>query len=274
MKNINVAIPTPFHDNERLYLEGFKLIVEHLKNNGIESFLVSGTTGEQHSMTIDERLQIIDYFNQQKFKGVELLFGVSATRTSDAIKLIQAIEKSIFDIILIGFPPYIQPTQQQAIFYVNELFKHTTKKVVLYNNPFRTGFDLRTESLNILITQHSNLSGLKDEGDINRYKNTKLPDDFILFSGGDINFIEKINNGCNGLSSMVGNVYPKEIKQAFNNLLMNRPVDHYKIKQLIDEVTYHQTIMNIKQHYNNLGMKVGTCRAPINTYKETVVQIV
>ncbi|MBY0600462.1 dihydrodipicolinate synthase family protein [Bacillus bingmayongensis] len=156
--------------------------------------------------------------------------------------------------------------------YVNELLKHTTKKVVLYNNPSRTGFDLSVESLNDLITQHSNLLGLKEEGDINRHKNTSLPDDFIMFAGGDVNFTAKINNGCNGLSSMVGNVYPQEIKQAFNDLLINKPVNLHKIDQLIDEVTHHQTIMNIKSHYNYLGMKVGTCRSPINTYNGTLVQ--
>ena len=31
MRNFNVAIPTPFHEDESLYLEGFDAIVEHLK---------------------------------------------------------------------------------------------------------------------------------------------------------------------------------------------------------------------------------------------------
>ncbi|PAQ15805.1 dihydrodipicolinate synthase family protein [Bacillaceae bacterium SAOS 7] len=264
MKNLNVAIPTPFHDDESLYLEGFNPIVEYLTDNGIESLLVSGTTGEQNSMSIEERMEIIDYFNQQNFNHVELMFGVSATRTKDAIKLIDKIENSVFNSILIQFPPYIQPTQQQAILYINELLERTTKNVVLYNNPFRTGFDLDAESFKTLVGQkHSNLVGLKEESDVKRHNNTKLPDDFIMFAGGDVNLTTKVIDGCNGLSSMVGNVYPKEIKQIFNDLLMNRPVDLQKINHLIDEVTRHQSIVNIKNHYNSLGIKVGTCRSPI-----------
>lgn len=85
-----------------------------------------------------------------------------------------------------------------------------------------------------------------------------------MFAGGDVNLIEKIMNGCNGLSSMVGNVYPQEIKQIFNDLLMNKPVDLWKIKQLINKVTSGQAIINIKNHYNSLGIKVGACRSPIN----------
>ncbi|MFJ7929553.1 dihydrodipicolinate synthase family protein [Peribacillus sp. NPDC096448] len=265
MKNFNVAIPTPFHDDESLYLEGFNHIIKHLTDNEVDSLLVSATTGEQNSMSLDERIQIIDYFNQENFENVELMFGVSVTRTRDAIKLIKKLKESVFSSILIQFPPYIQPTQQQAISYINELIQHTTKNVVLYNNPFRTGFELSAESLRALINQkHANLVGLKEESDAKRHHNTDLPDNFIMFAGGDVNLIEKIKNGCNGLSSMVGNVYPKEIRQIFNDLLMNKPVDLWKINELINEVTSGQAIINIKNHYNSLGIKVGACRSPIN----------
>lgn len=264
LKNLNVAIPTPFHEDESLYLDGFKPIVEYLAENGIDSLLVSATTGEQNSMSIEERIQIIDFFNQQDFKHVELMFGVSATTTKNAIKLIESLEDSVFDSILIQFPPYIRPTQEQAISYMNELLEQTTKHVVLYNNPLRTGFELSADSFHTLVNQkHSHLVGMKEESDVRRLKNTTLPDDFIMFAGGDVNLIEKILNGCNGLSSMVGNVYPKEIQTFFSDLVANKPVNLQKINQLIDEVTRGHAIVNIKNHYNALGIKVGSCRSPI-----------
>ncbi|VXB20132.1 dihydrodipicolinate synthase family protein [Bacillus altitudinis] len=264
MKNLNVAIPTPFHEDESLYLDGFKPIIEYLAENGIDSLLVSATTGEQNSMSIEERIQIIDFFNQQDFKHVELMFGVSATTTKNAIKLIESLEDSVFDSILIQFPPYIRPTQEQAIAYMNELLEQTTKHVVLYNNPLRTGFELSADSFHTLMNQkHSHLVGMKEESDVRRLKNKTLPDDFIMFAGGDVNLIEKILNGCNGLSSMVGNVYPKEIQTFFSDLVANKPVNLLKINQLIDEVTRGHAIVNIKNHYNALGIKVGSCRSPI-----------
>lgn len=84
-----------------------------------------------------------------------------------------------------------------------------------------------------------------------------------MFAAGDVNFLELINNGCNGLSSMVGNVYPREVKEAFNNLLENKPVNLNKLNDLINEVTNNQPIVNIKTHYNKIGIKVGNCRSPI-----------
>ena len=110
--------PYAFHEDERLYSAGFDPNVEHLKNSGIHSVLICGTTGEQHSLSMDERLQIIEYVNQRKFEDVELKFGVSAVRTSDAVKLMKHIEKTNIDSVRIVFPPYIRPTQQQAVYYI------------------------------------------------------------------------------------------------------------------------------------------------------------
>lgn len=169
MKRLNVAIPTPFHSDEGLNVEGFEAIVAYQKQNGIESLLISGSTGEQHSMSIGERLEIIEYFNQRRFQGIELVFGVSAIRTRDAVTLVQALETSVMDAIMIGFPPYIRPTQQQAIAYVEELLSHTAKPVALYNNPGRTGFDLTPESLYTLIRRHPNIVGYKETGDLQRH---------------------------------------------------------------------------------------------------------
>ncbi|MCX2822681.1 MULTISPECIES: hypothetical protein [unclassified Bacillus (in: firmicutes)] len=61
---------------------------------------------------------MIEYVNQRKFEDVELIFGVSAVRTNDAVKLMKHIEKTNIDSVRIVFPPDIRPTQQQAVYYV------------------------------------------------------------------------------------------------------------------------------------------------------------
>ena len=264
MKNLNVAIPTPFREDESLNVDGFAPIVEYQKQNGITSLLVSGSTGEQHSMSIEERLRIIEYFDQQRFPDIELVFGASAIRTRDAVRLIKALETSVVDVILIGFPPYIRPTQQQAVAYVEELLSHTTKQVALYNNPGRTGFDLTPESLHTLISRHPNIVGYKETGDLQRHLPRAFPDEFILFAAGDVNLVDNFaTGGCNGLSSVAGNIYPQEIRRAVGQLLENEQVDASLIEELVSRVISGHAIINIKQHYNGLGMDTGICRAPI-----------
>lgn len=245
-------------------VDGFAPVVGYLKQNGIESLLVSGSTGEQHSMSIEERLQIIEYFNQQSFQDIELVFGAAAVRTRDAVRLVKALEDSVIDAIMIGFPPYLRPTQQQAIAYVEELLSHTSKEVALYNNPGRTGFDLSPESLHRLISKYSNIIGYKETGDLQRHLSAEYPDYFIQFAAGDVNLVDNfVRNGCNGLSSMAGNIYPQEIVQAVKQLLQKEKVDAGSIGTMVSEVFSGYALINIKQHYNNLGIPAGISRAPI-----------
>ncbi|MEK5030135.1 dihydrodipicolinate synthase family protein [Paenibacillus sp. FSL R7-0302] len=264
MKRLNVAIPTPFHSDEGLNVEGFEAIVAYQKQNGIESLLISGSTGEQHSLSIGERLEIIEYFNQQRFQGIELVFGASAIRTRDAVTLVQALETSVIDAIMIGFPPYIRPTQQQAVAYVEELLSHTSKPVALYNNPGRTGFDLAPESLYTLIRRHPNIVGYKETGDLQRHVGVEYPEGFILFAAGDMRLVENFAAGpCNGLSSVAGNLYPLEIKSAVERLLRKEQVEAGPLEDIVAQVFSGHALVNIKQHYNRLGIPAGVCRAPI-----------
>lgn len=265
MKRLNVAIPTPFHKDESLNADGFAPIVAYQQQNGIESLLISGSTGEQHSLSIGERLEIIEYFNRQRPQAMELIFGVSAIRTRDAVRLVQAVETSVMDVLLIGFPPYIRPTQQQAVAYVEELLSHTAKPVALYNNPGRTGFDLAPESLNLLIRRYPNIVGYKETGDLQRHVGVEYPEGFILFAAGDMKLVENFASGpCTGLSSVAGNLYPQEIKSAVERLLRKEQVETGPIEEMVSRVFSGHALINIKQYYNSLGIPAGVCRAPLS----------
>jgi 4-hydroxy-tetrahydrodipicolinate synthase len=264
MNNFHIALPTPFRDDESLNVAGFEPIVKYLTESGIGALFVSGSTGEQHSLSIEERIEIINYFDQMQFADVELIFGVASTRTRDAVRLIQALEGSVFDAVMIGFPPYIKPTQQQAVAYVDELLSHTSKEVILYNNPSRTGFDLSPEALHDLIGRHNNILGFKEAGDVQRHRGAVFPEGFVRFAAGDANLVANIAiGGCNGLSSMVGNVFPQAMKLAFEALLEGGTVDVEAIERMVAQVMQSQPLVQIKGHYNQLGMETGCCRAPL-----------
>lgn len=104
--------------------------------------IVSGSTGQQNSLSLAEKLELLTALNDLKAsQGFELLFGVASIRIKELIQLVS--EPQAADHVasfLLGFPPYIRLTQAEAIYYVRELISHTSKPVVLYNNPARTGF--------------------------------------------------------------------------------------------------------------------------------------
>ncbi|MDZ5610582.1 dihydrodipicolinate synthase family protein [Bacillus pseudomycoides] len=49
---------TPFSTNGNLYLEGIPSLIDYFKKHNVPVLLNSGTTGEQHSMTVEERMAL------------------------------------------------------------------------------------------------------------------------------------------------------------------------------------------------------------------------
>ncbi|MFT8320314.1 MAG: dihydrodipicolinate synthase family protein [Bacillus sp. (in: firmicutes)] len=67
MKNpfipFSVAMVTPFSSNGEIDLDGVTDLLNYYKNQEVPALLISGSTGEQHSMTIQERS---DFFSAVK----------------------------------------------------------------------------------------------------------------------------------------------------------------------------------------------------------------
>ncbi|WP_207940543.1 4-hydroxy-tetrahydrodipicolinate synthase [Enterococcus sp. DIV2402] len=262
----HIAVPTAFFKDEELNVSATIQHVSHLQRQGVSSVLICGSTGEQHSLTLEEKLALIEGIEQTVFpESFEILFGVASIRQKEAELLAQAIAHSTkIAGVLLGFPPYILPTQQEAKAYVLAIAKIIQKPIILYNNPKRTGFDLAVATMNELMTIPQ-LIGLKEAGVYQRISQFHLPKNrsFYFYAGGEANLAEKITLGFTRLSSIGGNLYPKEMEQWFQELLAgkNSPFCH---QEALDELFSESVLPALKQAISeNEGIKMGSARLPL-----------
>ena len=156
---------TPFSTNGNLYLEGIPSLVDYYKKHKVPALLISGTTGEQHSMTVEERMAL--FHKVKKSKNDLIIYGgVAAVQTNDAIALAITAEKVGLDGIMLGFPPYLRINQQEAFNYVSKICSVTHLPIMIYNNPPRTGFDLHVETLIKLVETFPQVVAFKEAGDV------------------------------------------------------------------------------------------------------------
>lgn len=266
----HIAVPTAFYNDESLNTHGTISHIKNLYNQGVRSILVSGTTGEQHSMTLQEKLEIIDALESEEalISNMEIIFGAASTRLKEAEVLAERIGSSKMAGIMIGYPPYIVPSQQEAMVYTKRLIEISQKPVILYNNPNRTGFDLSEESI-VELSRMSWVVGIKEAGDkekVRRLKGIIQREDFYFYAGGEVNLEDKAACGYNRISSMAGNVYPVEISQWFNKLLTNQdisPQESETVRSIMEQVYQGNPIVNLKKILNDKSIPMGSCRGPI-----------
>ena len=268
----HVSVPTAFYSDESLNTEATIQHILSLKKTGICSVLLCGSMGEQHSLTLIEKLQLLEAVNKepQLTGSFELLFGVSSIRQKEAVLLTKEIEKSpTVAGILLGFPPYILPSQEEAVQYVQAILQETTKPVLLYNNPKRTGFDLSIAAFSELMN-HQKIIGIKEAGDLSRLPEIKkiAPKGFFIYAGGEHNLSEKIDMGVNRLSSISGNLYPLETRDWFIHLLYPKTfiqqTDVNRLRQEIEHLSSVSPIVYLKnQITETTGIPMGICRMPL-----------
>lgn len=267
----HIAVPTAFFKDESLNTQATIDYMVHLKKIEIPSVLVCGTTGEQHSLNLEEKKQLLKAIDEDSrlTKDWEIIFGVASIRQKEAVELIIEVEKNKkINAVLLGFPPYVLPTQQEAINYVKQLAGRTSKPIILYNNPNRTGFTLHLDSA-LELFRLKNIIGIKEAGDSARIPDLvdKVEKDLFIYAGGEIGLEEKIELGFNRLSSISGNIYPLETMVWFQDLKKGRSDldSHTHLFEGIKTVfTSDSPLQFIKKSISEVhGIDMGSCRSPI-----------
>lgn len=268
-EKFHIAVPTAFNQDESLNIELTIGHIENLYKKGVRSVLVCGSTGEQHSLSLEEKLLLLQAVNKTRLiDEMEIIFGVSSIRERDAVKLAEEISKTKIKAILLGFSPYILPAQDEALSYAKKIIEKAKKNVIIYNNPRRTGFDLSVQNAAELLKENS-VIGLKEAGDpekISHLKELVGDRELLFYAGGEVGLEEKIRLGFNCLSSILGNIDPIFIKDYYELLCSNVPVPEIKkekMRKLVGEIFLDRPLVKIKKSLNSERNSIGICRKPL-----------
>ena len=269
-ENFHVAVPTAFFEDESLDIKGTMDHIRNLKGQGVKSVLVSGTTGEQHSLNLQEKLEMVEALESEGtlVDDMEIIFGVASIRQKEAEQLAKAVGETKIAGVMLGYPPYIRPSQAEALTYSKRIIELAGKPVILYNNHGRTGFDLSAESI-IELARQDAVIGIKDAGD--RKKIEQVQEDvngakLYFYAGGEEDLGEKTAYGYDRLSSIAGNVAPVERRNWFESLRTGEDAgagEEDRVKEIMAQVYRGNAVVNLKRLLNQADASMGRCRAPI-----------
>jgi 4-hydroxy-tetrahydrodipicolinate synthase len=203
-----------------------------------------------------------------------LYAGVASIRTRDAVRLAKAAELEGYAAIMLGFPPYVRPNQEEAAQYVGAVCAAVSLPVMLYNNPLRTGFNLDPETLLRLVDQHPQIVALKEAGSPEHVKLTqeRLGRGFQVLAGSDLTIAEYFAKGYNGLTSVAGNLFPREMSRIIGLL---REGSEGEARELLAALAPRLTLAGrigwvrvIRHRLAALGLISASCREPLTPLTE------
>ena len=209
-KGSNVALITPFKNNELDEETYIKLINFHLEN-GTNGLVPAGTTGESPTLSHSEHEKVIELCINESNGKIPVIAGTGSNSTEEAISLTKHAEKAGADGALVVTPYYNKPTQEGLYQHYKAINDNTGLPIIIYNIPGRCVIDMSVDTMARLF-ELKNIAGVKDAtGDLNRLDQTikKLGPDFIQLTGEDGLALEFNKRGGVGIISVTANIAPK-----------------------------------------------------------------
>ncbi|WP_368678265.1 4-hydroxy-tetrahydrodipicolinate synthase [Acinetobacter lactucae] len=211
-----VAIVTPMLKDGGVDWKGLEKLVEWHIEQGTNSIVAVGTTGEASTLSMEEHTQVIKEIIRVANKRIPIIAGTGANSTREAIELTKAAKDLGADAALLVTPYYNKPTQEGLFQHYKAIAEAVELPLILYNVPGRTGVDLSNDTA-VRLAEISNIVGIKDAtGDVPRGKALieALNGKMAVYSGDDETAWELMLLGADGNISVTANIAPKAMSEV------------------------------------------------------------
>ena len=211
------ALLTPFKDNKVDY-SSYRELIDFQINNGTHGLVPVGTTGESPTLSHDEHKKLIEVCIEQSNGRVPVIAGAGSNSTSEAVDFVKHACSAGADGLLVVTPYYNKPTQSGLLAHYNELIKHASKPIIIYDIPGRSVIQMTDETM-AKLAQDQFIVGVKDAtADLTRPTRLQnvISDDFIQLSGEDGTALAYLAAGGHGCISVTANIAPNLLSRMHN----------------------------------------------------------
>nr|WP_256386745.1 4-hydroxy-tetrahydrodipicolinate synthase [Ruegeria sp. EL01] len=218
MGGLWLPIVTPFQ-NGAVDLASLRRLVRHYRDQPIDGLVLAGTTGEALTLNVDEISDIVrSVSDEQQEIGtpIPVLLGVSGSNTRKVIEYISYTAGWPIDGYLVSGPAYSRPSQVGLLSHFEAIADATTRPLVIYNIPYRTGVNLSNDAL-IRLAGRDNVIGIKDccadaEQTLDLLK--RRPQNFAVMTGEDLAYHAALCAGADGAILSAAHLMTQEFAQV------------------------------------------------------------
>ena len=208
---VATAIVTPLNENG-IDFEKFGKLIDWQIEEGINAIVVCGTTGESSTLTDEEHREAIKFCVDRVAGRVPVIAGTGSNDAAYAIDLTKYACEAGADAMLVVTPYYNKATQNGLIKLFTAIADASTKPIILYNVPSRTGVNIAPATCKVL-AEHPNICGIKEaSGNISQIAEIAhlVGDKIDIYSGNDDQIVPIMSLGGKGVISVISNVMPKK----------------------------------------------------------------
>lgn len=267
-KGSGVALVTPFKEDHVVDYNSLNNLIDFQLQNGTDSIIICGTTGESATLTEKEHTKCIEACVNRVNGKVPVIAGTGSNSTLTAIELSKEAEKLGVDGLLCVTPYYNKTSQEGLRKYYNRVAESVNIPIIMYNVPSRTGVNINPSTAIQITKDNSNVIAIKEaSGKIEQIAEILSSKELDVYSGNDDQVVPILSLGGIGVISVIANIFPKETHDMVMNYLsgnVNLSRDmQLKMLKLCKALFSDVNPIPVKKACEYLGYCGGTLREPL-----------
>ncbi len=267
---VSTALITPLNEHGVDYKQ-FERLLEWQIEQGVDSVVVCGTTGESATLNDKEHREVISFAVKKVDGRIPVIAGTGSNDTSYGVDLARHASELGADALLAVTPYYNKCTQKGLIESYTRMADAATKPMILYNVPSRTGVNIAPKTY-LELSKHENIVGFKEaNGDISKIVETMslVGDNLTMYSGNDDQIVPLLALGGKGVISVVSNILPKKTceicKRFFAGDIKGSAAMQFELHSIIDALFCEVNPIPVKAAMAKMGFCDNYLRLPLTT---------
>ena len=273
-----VAMATPFRKDLELDPDKAAALARRLIDDGVDSLVLSGTTGESPTLSRQEKIDLIK--TVKKAVHVPIIGNAGTNDTRASIQNAMDAEEAGADGLLLVAPYYNKPDQGMLYDHFAAIASSVNIPSMLYNVPGRTGISIRPETIVKLSYGVPNITMLKDAAGVLDDTTIVIKEaapGFRVYTGDDSLTLPSLAIGAYGVVSVTAHVAGRLMKKMIEAYLAGRNAEaaalHIRLQAINKALFLQPNPVPVKRALQLCGFDAGSLRAPLKDASPEVTSI-
>jgi 4-hydroxy-2-oxoglutarate aldolase len=264
-------IPTPFNPDGDLDLDHLRNNLDRWNGQPFSGYVVGGSNGEFVSLTLDERVEVVQETRFTIPSDRLLIAGSGMESTRATIELTLQMAEVGADAVIVVTPSYYKRLMSAAALenHYRQVADISPVPVILYSVPANTGVDLQLEAV-VRLANHPNVVGIKDSGGSVAKIGAMVhdtPDDFQVLAGSAGFLLGALAVGAVGTIAALANIAGSELVEILTQFRSGNLTLAQEMQQQLIEVNTAVTtrfgVPGLKSALDMMGYYGGPVRSPL-----------
>lgn len=250
---------TPFVDGDVDYDTYARLIHWHVRE-GSHGVVVTGTTGEPSTLTLDERSRLVATAVEAAAGRIEVVAATGTESLPATLELSRRAVDAGASALLVVTPYYSKPPQRALVDYFDAVGQMTELPLLMYHIPGRTGINVDPDTVADIADRIDSFVGVKHSAYDLLWLTEVLastPDGFRVFVGVEELSFPMLAVGATGLVNAAANVAPARIAHLYDLVrvgdLAAARAEHFALFKLNQAVFWDTNPIAVKFLMRHLG---------------------